>query len=96
MLFTSDTLIPWRPSFKPRGTCLITSGKITSHVIKKSNDYPLGRWSLIEIGHSKKKRVICNAYIVGMTPISHARNNTAAYPQWVILSKKELRSTSTG
>ena len=54
----------------------------------KNNDYPLGRWSTIEIGHSKKKIFICNAYIVGPSPISHARNNTAAYQQWILLSKK--------
>ena len=48
-IITSDTSIPWTRSFKPGGTATLINGKVSSHVTHKENDYPMGRWSLIDI-----------------------------------------------
>ena len=53
MLIISDAHVPWRRTFKPGGTCILANGSIASHILKKNNDYPLGRWSTIEIGIKK-------------------------------------------
>ena len=64
-LITSDTNIPWTRQFKPGGTALIINSKVASHVSNKDSDYPLGRWSLIDLQHKNTKICICSAYIVG-------------------------------
>ena len=87
-IITSDTNIPWTRKFKPGGTALLINSKVASHVLNKETDYPMGRWSLIEIGQKKHKICICNAYIVGNTEISSTKQYTAAYQQWQILSKQ--------
>ena len=86
-LITSDTNIPWTRHFKPGGTALLINSKVASHVSHKDSDYPLGRWSIIDLQHKNTKICICSAYIVGKTEICPTKNYTAAYQQWQILSK---------
>ena len=88
-LITSDTNIPWDRQFKSGGTALIINSQVASHVSNKDSDYPLGRWSIIDLQHKNTKICICSAYIVGNTEICPTKHYTAAYQQWQILSKQD-------
>ena len=85
-LHTSDTLVEWSGKYKPGGTAIIVKSQISSQIIRKSNDNPMGRWSAITIGQKKQKITIITAYIVCNTPITLEKNSTAAYQQWTRIS----------
>ena len=86
-IITSDTSIPWTSKFKPGGTAKVITSKVSSYVTNKENDYPMGRWSMVNISLKKHKICICTAYIVGSIEIIPNKHLTAAYQQWKIMSK---------
>ena len=85
----SDTQVDWHTQYKPGGTVTIVKGKLTTMLMNKHNDFPLGRWSSITIGPPNHQLVIITAYIVNHTTIDPSKDKTSAYQQWQLLSQRD-------
>ena len=88
---TSTTLVPWTKKYKPGGTAILNTGDITHNTTSREIDKPYGRWCTIIIGPPQHNIAIVTAYIVCNTPITHNRHHTAAYQQWLLMSRKGIK-----
>ena len=77
----TDTKVPWNQKYKPSGTAIIKTGKISSRTTARGHDNPFGRWSTIFIGTPMHSIAIVTTYIVCTTPILPTKTKTAAYQQ---------------
>ena len=68
-IIPSDTKVEWNNRYKPGGTLTVVTGKLTTMIMEKEIDSPLGRWSSVTIGPPTHQLVIITAYIVNNTII---------------------------
>ena len=68
-IIPSDTKVEWTNRYKPGGTVTVVTGKLTTMIMNKQTDSPMGRWSSVTIGPPKHQLVVITAYIVNNTII---------------------------
>ena len=83
---TSNTNTTWKGDYKPGGTSITLTGRLSSAVVNKGQDNSgLGRWTFTTIlGKNNNKTTIFNVYRPGNTAIELVGNSTVIKQQWII------------
>ena len=84
---TSNTNTIWKSDYKPGGTSLALTGRLSSAVINKGQDNSgLGRWMSITIlGKNNNKTTIFNVYRLKNIAVELVENSTVIKQQWILL-----------
>ena len=81
------TRVPWTSQYKPGGIITLINESLTAHTTSRSIDQNYERWINTKIGSPRMQIVIITAYMVCKTEITPLKDKTAAYQQWLLMSK---------